>query len=88
MPAVVLAEWWTANPRQFLVLKTVTVEPTTEEIAKLAGRARAAIKQASAIDAVVMASAALQGGIVCTSDVNDFSRLRDGFFRAVRVVQV
>jgi predicted nucleic acid-binding protein len=63
------------------------VEPLTDARAKLAGVAQARVPHATAIDAMVMASAASRGDIVFTSDVLDMERLRS-FFAAVRVLSV
>jgi len=48
------------------------------------GEAIAVVRGASAIDAIVMASAALRGDVLYTSHVEDLERLRS-HFRAVRV---
>jgi len=87
VPAVVLAEWWRGRPsRQMaMLLGGVTVESVDDEIARVAGEAMAAISGATTVDALVMASAALRGGIVYTSDVPDFQRL-GRHFPAVRVL--
>jgi hypothetical protein len=53
--------------------------------AKLAGEALASVHGATAIDAIVMASAATRGDVVFTSDVDDLERLR-AFFPRVRVL--
>jgi hypothetical protein len=68
-------------------LHSVTVEPLTIELAKIAGEALAASKGATLVDAVVMASAASRGDIVLTSDVDDLERLRK-HFPSVRVLGV
>jgi hypothetical protein len=47
----------------------------------------ARVKGATAVDAIVMASAALRGDLVYTSDVGDLERLR-AHFRSVRVLCV
>lgn len=47
----------------------------------------AAVKGATTIDAIVMATAALRGGVVYTSDFGDLDRLRS-HFRGVRVLRV
>jgi hypothetical protein len=52
---------------------------------KLAGEAVARVAGATAIDAIVMASAAARGDTVFTSDVDDLERLR-AFFPNVRVL--
>jgi predicted nucleic acid-binding protein len=80
VPAVVIAEWWRAGGRrQRQILDAVDVEPITEAVARMAGEAIAALPEATAIDAIVMASAARRGGIVYTSDVADLERLRTRF---------
>ena len=66
------------------ILGTVVVEPLTVALAKLAGEAMAAVKGASSVDAIVMASAAQRGDAVYTSDVGDLMRL-GAFFPSVRV---
>ena len=52
---------------------------------QLAGEALAALAHATVIDAIVMASAALRGDVVYTSDVDDVRRPQT-FFRGVRVL--
>jgi predicted nucleic acid-binding protein len=88
VPAAVIAEWWRGRSdlREDIVA-SVCVEPLTVATAKLAGEAIARVKGASAVDAIVMASAALRGDPVYTSDVEDLERLR-AHFRAVRVLSV
>ena len=88
VPAVVIAEWWrgrSAAPE--LILRGVRVENTTAEVAQLAGQALAVVPGATAIDAIVMASAACRGDLVYTSDFGDLERLR-AYFPAVRVLAV
>jgi predicted nucleic acid-binding protein len=88
VPVAVVTEWWRGrtDARQ-LILDSLTVEPLSERIAKLAGEAIAGVRGATAIDAMVMASAALRGGVVYTSDVDDLERLRH-HFPTVRVLSV
>ena len=88
VPASVIAEWWRGRSdlREDIVA-SVCVEPLTAATAKVAGEAIAHVKGATAVDAIVMASAALRGDIVYTSDVDDLERLR-AHFRAVRVLGV
>ena len=69
------------------LLAAVAVEPTDTELAKLAGEAAAAVKGATPIDALVMASAARRGDVVYTSDVDDLERLQ-AFFPSVRIFHV
>jgi len=88
VPVAVVTEWWRGRTdARELILNSLTVEPITERVAKLAGEAIASVEGASAIDAIVMASAALRGGVVYTSDVDDRERLR-AHFPAVRVLGV
>jgi hypothetical protein len=63
------------------------IERVDVELGKLAGEALAAIHGATAVDAIVMASAARRGDVVYTSDVNDLARLRE-YFPGVRVLGV
>jgi predicted nucleic acid-binding protein len=88
VPAVVIAEWWRgrSNARE-AVLRGLRIEPTGESVARLAGEALAAVHGASAVDAIVMASAARRGDIVYTSDMPDLDRLRS-YFPDVRLLAV
>jgi predicted nucleic acid-binding protein len=88
VPTAVLAEWW--RGRSDLaedILAAVDVEPLDEGLAKAAGEAAAGIEGATAVDAIVMASAARRGDVVYTSDFDDLARLHT-HFRAVRVLAV
>jgi UDP-N-acetylmuramyl tripeptide synthase len=53
----------------------------------VAGEALASVRRSTAIDAIVMASAAQRGDIVYTSDVDDLQKLA-AQFRAVRVLGI
>ncbi len=87
VPAAVLAEWWSAQPRAAAILDAVVVEPLTERVAKAAGEARAALRRTvSPVDAIVLASAAQRGDLVLTSDIPDLTRLLDRF-REVRLLR-
>ena len=88
VPQVVLTEWWRARTDwREAILAMVVVEPLSDARAKLAGEALARISNATAIDAIVMASAASRGDVVFTSDREDLERLR-AFFPNVRVLAV
>ena len=88
VPADVVAEWWRGQTTLRLgILASVDVEPLTEELAKAAGEALAAVKGATLVDAIVMASAASRGDLVYTSDVEELERLRTRF-PGVRVLGV
>jgi predicted nucleic acid-binding protein len=80
VPAVVVAEWWRAeSKRARLILARISIEPVSERLATIAGEALAAVPRATAIDAIVMASAAQRGDAVFTSDIDDLDRLRRHF---------
>jgi predicted nucleic acid-binding protein len=86
VPAAVIAEWWRGRSdlREDIVA-SVRVEPLTDTTARLAGEAMAHVKGATVVDAIVMASAALRGDMVYTSDVGDLELLR-AHFPSVRVL--
>jgi predicted nucleic acid-binding protein len=86
--AAVVGEWW--RRRTDLaedILASVDVEPVDEVLARAAGEALASIPEATAIDAIVMASAARRGDVVYTSDFDDLERLQ-AHFRGVRLLAV
>lgn len=87
VPADVVAEWWRGRTdiREH-ILESVVVEPLTGELARLAGESMAAVKGATSVDAIVMASAAQRGDAVYTSDIEDLGRLRS-FFPTVRLFE-
>jgi predicted nucleic acid-binding protein len=86
VPAVVIAEWWRGrSDARAIILRGLRVEETTSALARLAGEALAAVPDAGAIDALVMASAAQRGDVVYTSDFDDLQRLRV-FFPSVRLL--
>lgn len=91
VPIPVVSEWWRGRTdRREEILRLVKVEPLTLAIAKTAGEALARAKDVEAkltIDAQVMATAAVRGGVVVTQDVDDLERLRP-FFPSVRILSV
>jgi predicted nucleic acid-binding protein len=88
VPADVVVEWWRGRTdRREAILALVNVEPLSPGLARVAGEALAAVRGATAIDAVVMASAASRGDVVLTSDLHDLERLRS-YFPSVRVLEV
>ena len=88
VPAAILAEWWRGRSDvRETILRGVRIEHMSEGLGKLAGEALAAVPGATAVDAIVMASAARRGDVVYTSDVDDLERLRS-YFPTVRVVAV
>lgn len=91
VPAVVLTEWWRAGrleKERLAILRSLQVEMLGERVARLAGAALGRTPGAGAIDAIVMASAALRGDTVYTSDPNDLTSLRDAnpSFAAVQIL--
>lgn len=88
VPTAVVTEWWRSRTDlRENILESVVVEPLSLGVAKTASEALAAVKGATAVDAIVMASAALRGDVVLTSDVHDLEKLRS-FFPAVRLLAV
>lgn len=81
VPAVVYAEWWRGKTDvREDILAAVVVEDMPPALCRAAGEALAAVRGATLVDAVVMASAALRGGgIVYTADVDDLTRLQRHF---------
>jgi predicted nucleic acid-binding protein len=87
VPADVVGEWWRGRTDlRDRILESVDVEPLTEPLAKLAGEALAAVRGATLVDAIVMASAASRGDVVYSSDIEDLDRLRRQF-PGVRVLR-
>ena len=88
IPAAVITEWWRGrSDTRDRILAAVRVEPLSESLAKVAGEALAAVKGATSIDAIVMASAAQRGDVVYTADISDLAKLAV-YFRAVRVLGI
>jgi predicted nucleic acid-binding protein len=91
VPSPVIAEWWRArSDLSEAIVGAVVVEPVSLAIARAAGEALARLgrSRASAIDAIVVASAAARGDIVYTADVDDLCAVRDAAFPAVRILAV
>jgi predicted nucleic acid-binding protein len=88
VPTVVIAEWWRgrSDAREH-VKSALLVELLSEPLASIAGEAIAKVADATAVDAIVMASAASRGDVVYTSDFEDLEKLR-AFFPGVRVLSV
>lgn len=89
VPAVVYVEWWRGRSDvREEILAAVIVEDMPPLLCRAAGQALGAVPEATIVDAVVMASAALRGGgVVYTSDVADLDRLAR-HFPTVRVLPV
>lgn len=91
VPAVVVTEWWRAGHREkerLVILRALRVEPLVERVARIAGAALGRTRGAGAIDAIVMASAALRGDTIYTSDPSDLDALKEANpgFGAVQVL--
>jgi predicted nucleic acid-binding protein len=72
VPAPVVIEWWRGRTDlRELILASMVVEPLSDRLARIAGEAMVAVRGSSAVDALVMASAAQRGDVVYTSDVGD-----------------
>lgn len=86
VPSVVVAEWWRRGKREkerAQILRTLVVESTSDRIARVAGIA-VGLAGAGVVDAIVMASASIRGGVVYTSDLDDLELLTS-VFRNVHV---
>ncbi len=69
------------------MLALCNVEQLSKDLAIEAAKARAAVGgSVSAVDAVVMASAASRGDIVYTGDYDDLARLRDAYYRSIKLL--
>ena len=69
VPAAVVIEWWRGRTDvRKRILAGVRIESLHPVLAQLAGEALASVAAAGAIDAVVMASAALRGDMASTTD--------------------
>lgn len=80
VPWVVVTEFWRGRTdRRDAILRSVDIELPSLLLAKNAGNALAAVKGATIVDAIVMASAAQRGDVVYTSDFDDLSRLQRHF---------
>ncbi len=90
VPTVVVAETWRGGSRSArisMLLGACIVEPLSEPLARSAGEAMAAVPGSTAIDAIIMASAATRNDRVLTTDPEDLQRLRKTF-ATVRVESV
>jgi predicted nucleic acid-binding protein len=78
VPTATIAEVWRGDPRAArlsMLLGVCIIESLSDSLARTAGEAIAAVRGATTIDAVVMASAATRGDRVLTSDPEDLRRL-------------
>ncbi len=93
VPTVAIAEWWRRGAHEkerTAILRAVHVEALGVHVARLAGVAVGLVPGAGTIGAIVMASAALRGDTVYTSDPDDLATLRNGVpeFAGVRILPV
>jgi predicted nucleic acid-binding protein len=82
IPAAVVAEWSRGTHRA--LLESGSLEALTPELAEHAGELLAKTSKSNAVDATVIASAALRGDLVVTGDEHDLRELAQ-FVRGVRV---
>ena len=75
IPAAVVAEWWRGTHRA--LLESGRVEALTPELAERAGELLASTAGSNAVDATVIASAALRGDLVITGDEHDLRELAE-----------
>ena len=75
IPAAVVAEWWRGTHRA--LLESGRVEALTPELAERAGELLASTTGSNAVDATVVASAALRGDLVITGDEHDLRELAE-----------
>lgn len=88
VPWAVVAEFWRGRTdRRQAILASVDIEAPTVRLAMSAGEALAAVKKATIVDAIVMASAAMRGDVVYTSDLEDLGILQR-HFPAVRLLAI
>jgi predicted nucleic acid-binding protein len=87
VPFPVIAEWWRGRTDDRDDLLAMSEVVASVDAAKAAGVALAKLEGALAIDAIVLATAALIDGIVLTSDPDDFRRL-SSHFPSVTVLSV
>jgi len=88
VPAAVISEWWRGrSDLRERIVAAVRIEALSVGLAQLAGEALAAVKGATTIDAIVMASAAQRGDVVYSSDCDDLVRLQR-YFPVVRVLAI
>ncbi len=92
VPVPVIAEWWRGRTdARERILEAVSVLPLSVAQARAAGEALGKLRNRAnvqAVDAIVMAFAAANGGVVYTGDVQDLERIRTAHFPSVRVLGI
>jgi hypothetical protein len=88
IPAPALAQVWRGAPSARIanLLRSCTVEPLDEELAKAAGVLLGRSRTSDVIDATVVASAARRGDAILTTDPLDLLRLTGLVGRRLRIV--
>jgi predicted nucleic acid-binding protein len=92
VPAVVVTEWWRSGRREkerATLLRSMHVEALEKHVAMTAGIALGLVPRSTAVDAIVVASAAMRGDTIYTSDVRDLEQIREGVpgFALVQIAQ-
>jgi predicted nucleic acid-binding protein len=80
IPTVVVAEAWRGGRRSARIARLLSachVDPLLEDVARLAGEALAAVRGATVVDAIVVASGLARRAHVLTSDLADLKPLAD-----------
>jgi predicted nucleic acid-binding protein len=86
VPTAVVSEWWRGQRGPAArILDGVVVEPLSRPLAMIVGETLGAVRGATLVDAIVVASAARRGDLVLTSELGDLSRIRDAAFPSVRL---
>lgn len=89
VPTAVVSEWWRGQRGPAArILDALIVEPLSRSLALVVGETLGAVRGATLVDAIVIASAARRGDLVLTSDLGDLSRIRDAAFPSVRLKAV
>ena len=88
VPTPVVGQWWRgSSKRANALLRHITPEVLSVELAQRTGEALAATGGSDFVDALVMVSAAKRGDKVYTSDYDDLATYLD-LFPEVRVFKV
>jgi predicted nucleic acid-binding protein len=88
VPVAAIAGWWRGRSDvREAMRRALRIEPMDEALARVAGEALAAVRGATVVDAIVVASAARRGDVILTSDPRDLERLAH-YFGGVRVLAV
>jgi predicted nucleic acid-binding protein len=78
VPSVALVESWRGGARSARIawlIRACSIEPLDESLAREAGLLRGQVEGSTAVDAVIVASAARRADIILTTDPGDLSAL-------------